>query len=221
MKKMKKKTGKTKAGTGRTPARGVAARSAKPLAKTLRTAKRARPGPRKKTAVPAMTQEAMMAAWQKAMSPGAGHARLEPMVGTWAARTTFTMGPDAPPQVSQAVSEHRWVLGGRYLEQSYRGASMGMLFEGLGYTGYDNIQGKYVGTWMDTFGTGFMNSVGVGKPSGTQIDFEAHSIEPSGKRIRFECRVLIQDRDHHSYEMWTRSPDGRRYRVMLGEYTRR
>ena len=176
--------------------------------------------PAKKAAPAAMDQEAMMAAWQKAMTPGAGHQRLEPMVGTWHARTTFTVSPEAPSEVSEATSENRWVLGGRQLEQRYQGIMMGMGFEGLGYTGYDNVQGKYVGTWMDTFSTGMMSSISVGKPTDTVIASEADSIEPSGKRVHFWCEVRIQDRDHHTFEMWTKAPNGRRFRTMLIEYSR-
>ena len=122
--------------------------------------------------------------------------------------------------MSDGVSEHRFVLGGRYLEQVYRGTSMGMPFEGIGYTGYDNAQRKYVGTWMDTFGTGLMNSVGVGRPKDDEIGFLSEVIDPTGKPVRFDCKIRIRDRDHHSFEMWTKAPSGRRYRAMLVEYTR-
>jgi hypothetical protein len=105
----------------------------------------------------------MMAAWEKVMHPSEGHRRLEPMVGTWKAKTTFTMTPGAPPSVEENTSEHRLVLGGRFLEQRYTGTAMGMPFEGIGYTGYDNVQKKYVGTWMDNFGTGVMQR-GIGRP---------------------------------------------------------
>src|SRR5262245_41373451 len=147
-----------------------------------RAARSSAPKRRKKPA--AMDEQAQMDAWQKTMMPGAHHARLEPMVGVFATRTTMTMGPGAPAMTSEGVSAHRLILGGRYLEQSYRGDAMGMPFEGRGYTAYDNARGKYVGTWMDTFGTGMMHSVGVGKPSDKRIDFEAESINPMGKRVK-------------------------------------
>ncbi len=162
----------------------------------------------------------MMAAWQKAMTPSDGHRRLEPMVGTFKAKTTLVMSPGAPPAVSDGTSVHRWALGGRYVEQRYTGTSMGMPFEGLGYTGYDNIQKKYVGTWMDSFGTGVMSSVSVGKPKPDAIDFEAESFCPTGEKMKFTAKLQIQDRNRHSYEMWTKAPNGRRYRMMIVEYTR-
>ena len=54
------------------------------------------------------------------------------------------MAPGAPPQEGHGTSKHRWALGGRYLEQVYRGKSMGMPMQGLGYTGYDNSAKQYV-----------------------------------------------------------------------------
>lgn len=166
-------------------------------------------------------EAAMMAAWQKSMTPSKGHARLEPTVGTFHAKVSFVMAPGQPPQLGDGTSVHRWVLGGRHVEQVYTGTSMGMPFEGIGYTGYDNVQGRYVGTWMDSFGTGVMNSVGVGKPTAKAMDFDAVAIDPTGKKMKFVCKVRIKDSNRHSFEMWTKGPGGKLFRTMLVEYTRK
>ena len=175
---------------------------------------------KRKKAAKAPNPEALMAAWQKVMTPADSHRRLEPLVGTFQARTTITMQLGADPHVSEGKSEHRWILGGRFVEQHYRSSMMGMPFEGVGFTGYDNAAKRYVGSWMDTAGTGIMNSCGTGKPSDKEIKTIADSYDPSGKRIWFDCKIRIQDRDHHSFEMWTKAPSGKRYRTMLVEYTR-
>jgi hypothetical protein len=167
-----------------------------------------------------MSEAEMMAQWQKAMTPSVGHARLMPMVGTWRATSTFTMAPGEPDQVYGGTSVHRMVLGGRYLEQVYKGMSMGMPFEGLGYTGFDNVQQRYVGTWMDTFSTGIMTFHGVGKPTDQRIDTVGEGIEPSGLKRVFESIVRIHNHGRHSYEMWTKGPNGKSYRMMLIEYER-
>jgi len=187
----------------------------KPKPKPKATAKAA---PSRKPA--AMSESDMMAQWQTAMTPSEGHARLMPMVGTWRTTTTFNMAPGAPDQVSSGKSVHRLVLGGRFLEQHYTGTSMGMPFEGVGYTGYDNVRKRYVGTWMDTFGTGLMNSLGTGRPTDQRIDMICEAIEPSGEKRLFDAIVRIRDHGHHSYEMWTNGPNGKSYRVMLVEYER-
>ncbi len=180
----------------------------------------AKPAAAKKTPAKAPSREEMMAQWQAAAAPSAGHARLMPMVGTWRAKTTFTMNPGDAPQTHDGSSVNRLVLGGRYLEQHYKGTSMGMPFEGIGYTGYDNVQKRYVGTWMDTFGTGLMTSAGVGTPTDQTIEFVCEAVEPSGQKKVFDATVRILDREHHTYEMWTKGPDGKKYRVMIIEYER-
>lgn len=218
-----KATAKRRAATAKREKRTAAARP-RASAKRARSGSRRSPGStaRKasKRAAPPMDPEAMMAAWQKAMTPAEGHRRLEPLVGSFAARTTMWMTPDAPPDVHEGTSEHRWALGGRYVEQIYNGIHMGMPFEGRGFTGYDNNQQKYVATWMDTYSTGMMNSLGSGKATDAEIPTDAEVVDPSGQRVRFQCLLRIQDHDHHSFEMWTKGPGGRRHRTMLVEYTR-
>lgn len=189
-----------------------------------RKAKKSSGASRKKSAKsrPALSPEAMMAACQKAATPGKGHRSLDALAGSWNARTTFWMAPNAPPATSDGVSEHRWVLGGRYLEQVYRGDAMGGPFEGIGYTGYDNGQQRFVGTWMDSMGTGIMTSLGAGRPTDSKIAFMSRYFDPSSrKEVLFETLIRIQNRDHHTFEMWTRAPNGKRFRTMLAEYTRR
>ena len=92
---------------------------AKKKATKSKTKSKAKPRPKKRAApkAKAMSQDQMMALWQKAATPAEGHRRLQAMEGSFRAKTTFTMSPGDPPQVSDAVSEHRFVLGGRYLEQ--------------------------------------------------------------------------------------------------------
>jgi hypothetical protein len=199
--------------------RNAAARRTNAAAKTTatRSANRAVP-----EAQAPCDDAAGMAAWQAAMTPGDGHRRLAPMVGTFVTKSRLWMSPDGPPSEGIGVSENRLVLGGRYLEQNYRATMMGMPFEGIGYTGYDNARKKYVGTWMDTAGTGIMNSVGIGKPSDRDIAFAATSFDPrSGAEIAFRCVVRVQDQDHHTFEMWARGPAGKERRTLFVEYARK
>ncbi len=191
----------------------------KPAAKAKPKAAKPKASPAPKRAAKPMTEEEMMAQWQAAMTPSDGHARLMPMVGTWHATTTFRMAPEAPETVSEGSSVHRLVLGGRFLEQLYKGTSMGMPFEGMGFTGFDNVRRKYIGVWMDTFGTGLMHSISTGTPNDQRIDFTCEAIEPSGDKRIFEAIVRISGHEKHSYEMWTNGDKGM-YRVMLIEYER-
>src|SRR6187549_847720 len=85
------------------------------------------------------------------------------------AKITTWMSPGAPPQESTGTSENKWVLGGRFVQQSHEGNFMGQPFSGVGYTGYDNFKKKYVGTWMDTMGTMIMVSQGSADATGKTL----------------------------------------------------
>ena len=175
--------------------------------------------PKKKAASKSNNMEQMMAQWQKAMTPAEGHKRLEPIVGSFKAKATFVMEPGGEAQKSDATSEHRWILDGRFVEQEYNGTTMGMPFQGRGYTGYDNVKKKYVGTWMDSFSTGVMNFTST-KISPKQITSVAESLDPSGKKMVFDTILSIKDKNRHTYEMWTKAKNGKKFRTMLIEYTR-
>ncbi len=111
---------------------------------------------------PAMSPEqaAMMAAWQKAMTPGPQHAMLAKMAGEFTLEVKSTMAPGAEPEVSSAHSSRRMILGGRYLEEKVNGSTMGQEFEGRALTGYDNTSGTWFSTWVDSMSTGIMTSTG-------------------------------------------------------------
>ena len=57
----------------------------------------------------------MMAAWQKAMTPGTPHEELAKWVGTWKMTTTIWNDPSAEPEVHEGVAERSMILGGRVL----------------------------------------------------------------------------------------------------------
>ena len=67
-----------------------------------------------------------------AAAPGEKHKLLKQMVGRWDIASKFWMAPDAPPMESKGSSSIKLVLGGRFVQQDYRGAFMGIKFQGLG-----------------------------------------------------------------------------------------
>lgn len=121
---------------------------------------------------PAMA--AMMEAMEASMTPGSEHGMLADSVGTWNLSMTFWMDPNAPPQTSTGTAERRMILGGRVLEERVTAETMGMAFEGIGYTGYDNVTGEWWSTWMDNMGTGLMMMKG-------SVDEETHTATWKGE----------------------------------------
>src|SRR5690606_41347735 len=89
--------------------------------------------------------EAMMAAWEAAATPGPQHAQLvEHFAGTWDTKMTVWMDPVTPPLDESGSTTSTAELGGRHVRMDYRGNFMGMPFEGVGSNGYDNVSGRYV-----------------------------------------------------------------------------
>lgn len=105
-------------------------------------------------------QQEMMEAWQRARTPGPQHEMMRRMTGDFDLTVTMYMEPGADPEVSKATATRRMILGGRYLEETVEGTAMGEPFEGRGLTGYNNVTGKWWGTWVDNMSTGLMTSEG-------------------------------------------------------------
>jgi hypothetical protein len=177
---------------------------------------------KKPAAKPPMDEKAMMEMWAKLGAPGEAHKALEPMVGTWDTKVTSWMQPGSPPMTSSGVSENRWTMGNRFIEQRFNGSFMDQPFEGLGYTGYDNIKKKYVGTWMDSMGTSIMYTTGTADPSGKSMTFTGTMEDPmTGKPMTVKNVLKVVDNDKHNFEMWGPGPNGKTYKMMEIEYTRK
>jgi hypothetical protein len=164
---------------------------------------------------------AMMEAMMKAGMPGPAHKMLDGMAGSWDTKVTSWMMPGSEPMVSNGTSENKWIMGGRYMEQRFKGDFMGMPFEGLGYTGYDNVKKQYFGTWVDNMSTGMMTSVGTGG-SGNTMTFKGTYADPmTGKDVTCEEKVTVIDNDHTVFEMWAPGPDGKMFKSMEITYSRK
>jgi hypothetical protein len=167
-------------------------------------------------------EKAMMEAMQKAATPGDAHKRLDAVVGTFDTQVRMWMDPSKPPEDSAGTTVNSWVLGNRWVEQKYEGTFMGEPFTGMGFTGYDNVQKKYVGVWMDSAGTGMMTSTGTADATGKVVTLKGTLWDPmTGKPMTVDEKMTIVDNDHHNFEMWGKGPDGKKIKMMEINYTRK
>jgi hypothetical protein len=166
--------------------------------------------------------QAEMEAMMKAATPGDAHKKLNGMAGTFTADVKMWMAPGAPPTAGSGVAENTWALDGRWLQQNFTGTFMGMPFTGVGYTGYDNIKKKYVGSWMDSMSTSMMISTGTANADGKSYTFTSTMDDPmTGKSTPVKETVTVVDDDHHTLEMWGAGPDGKMFKMMEIAYTRK
>ena len=167
-------------------------------------------------------EKAMMEAMAKAGSPGEAHKKLDPMVGTFETKAKMWMDPSKPAEETSGKTESKWVLGNRFVQETYEGTFMGQPFSGMGYWGYDNITKKYTGTWMDSMGTAMMNSTGKMDASGKVLTYTAMMNDPmTGKLCKITEKVTVTDNDHHMLEMWGPDPSGKNYKMMEITYVRK
>lgn len=173
-------------------------------------------------AAPDADQQAMMDAWRKAATPGPQHAQLaEHFVGSWDTKQTLWMDPSAPPTVETGKSVDTAVLGGRQVRTEFSGQLMGQPFNGIGFTGYDNVRGKYTGMWVDDMSTGLMTSTGDYDPDTRTYTFTSEMADPmnDGAATTVRETIRIIDADHHVMEMFE-THDGKDVRTMQIEYAR-
>jgi len=176
--------------------------------------------PAEKAAPAPMDEKAMMEMMQKLATPGEAHKKLDPLIGTWDSKVKMWMDPSKPPEESAGTSENAWVLGNRFVETKAQGTFMGQPFSGIGYTGYDNVTKKYIGTWMDTAGTSMM--VSKGTMAGKVMKATSTMPDPAtGKMATLTMKTTVNDNDHYTMEMWGPGPDGKSYKMMEIDYTRK
>lgn len=167
-------------------------------------------------------EKAMMEAWAKAATPGDAHKLLEPMIGTWDAKVSFWSPAGGDPMTSTGVAERKWIMGGRFVEETFTGSYMNNPFSGLGYVGYDNVKKQYWGTWIDNMGTGVMLSTGSTSDAGKTWAFDATYPDVlTGKDVMMKEKITCTDPDHQTFEMWAPGPDGKLFKNMEIVYTRK
>src|SRR5438067_2422678 len=67
---------------------------------------------------------------------GPEHKVLESLVGTWDAKVKLYLDPKKPME-SAGVMNRSMILGGNFLQESFKGEFIGKNFAGLGIIGFD------------------------------------------------------------------------------------
>lgn len=176
----------------------------------------------KQAPAPAMDaqQKAAMEAWQKAATPGANHQRLAEMAGTWEV-TVKSFEGGGEPQVSQGKALRKMILGGRFLQEEYKGSFMGQPFDGIGLTGYDNVLKQFSLLWIDSMGTGMATGKGQMDPAGKTLSSTVEFTDPvTGKVVSMRQAMHRLDPDTESFEMYGTGPDGKEAKMMEMIYKR-
>lgn len=164
-------------------------------------------------------EQEMMAAWTRALTPGEPHRELAAMAGSWTFEGTFWMAPGAPPMQSAGTAERTVLLGGRVLQETVRSTMFGQPFEGLGFTGYDNVTGAYWATWTDNMSTGVM--ISTGSCAEKRCAFTGSYNDPMTGKARSVRMTSRHEQDREVHEMFDTGPDGVEFKGMELVYSRK
>ncbi len=173
-----------------------------------------------------MSEEEMMQKWMAYGSPGEHHRKMAKAVGTWDVDGTGWEYPGASPQKSTMTAKVVPILDGRYFVEEVEGSfEMGeqeMPFAGRNLVGYDNLKGKYVFVWIDSWMTGFITGEGTESADGKTITYTSDDW-PNPMTGGFDEGKIVIERvnpDKHVSTFYKRGPDGEWFKNMKLVYTR-
>jgi hypothetical protein len=168
----------------------------------------------------AQSQEDMKA-FMNYMTPGPVQQMMAKSAGAWSAAVTMWMQPGAPPTTATMETNNEMILGGRYLQGMHKGTMMGMPFEGMGITGYDNAKKIFVSSWVDNMGTGIIYMEGTWDENTKSVTLTGKSTDPvTGKDIPTREVWKFIDDMHQQLEMYF-TQKGQEFKGMEIAYTKK
>ncbi len=148
-------------------------------------------------------QAEMMKAWHAASTPGGEHEKLKLLIGKWKVSTKSWESEGGKPEETTGTATFKAILGGRFVQQDFKGKMMGQPYEGTGIMGYNNVTQKFESTWYDSMSTASMHFEGTMDPS-TQVIAEKGEfvcpIKKTSQKMRSEFK--ISDKNNANFTLW-------------------
>jgi hypothetical protein len=172
----------------------------------------------------------MMAKMMELSKLNENHKLLATLDGTWNCDVKMWMDGDTSkkPDVSKSTAVRKSIMDGRYVIMDVTGKmempgpdgkKKEMTFKGHGTEGYDNVKKKFVGTWMDSMGTGIMMSEGDYDSSTKTFTYTGEFEMMPGMKQKIREVLKITDKDHMNFEYYE-DRGGKEMKTMEIAYTR-
>ncbi len=171
---------------------------------------------------PGWTKEDL-AAFIAAATPGKMHEHLKQDVGEWSGKSTMWPTPGADPVVTDATTKVTPLYDGRFFRAEIKGEMPGMgPYDGLMISGYDNVAGKFVSTWIDNFSTTIAQGEGELSKDGKTLTWTYTCSCPLQKKpITMRQVETITGPGKKTLEMFGPEPkSGKEYQMMRIELTK-
>jgi hypothetical protein len=183
------------------------------------------------TAQAAPDMQQMMQQMMELAKLNENHKMLASTAGTWSFVVKSWMDGDTSkkPEESKGTAVRKSMMDGRYMAMDVTGnmempgadgKKKSMTFRGHGMEAYDNVKKKFVGTWMDSMGTGIMMTEGDYDPSTKAITSTGEFEMMPGMKQKIREVVTFVDKDHMKFE-WFEDRSGKEMKTMEINYTRK
>lgn len=167
--------------------------------------------------------EQMMESCMKAATPGEMHQWLAKSAGTWDGEVSMWMMPGMPESKSTCTTVMTPMMDGRFIKIETAGMMEGMgEFKGFGVYGFDNVSKSFQSVWVDNMGTGMMTGKGELSADKKVLSFNNTFNCPmtGGPKSMREVQTFI-DENHSKLEMFGPDMEGKEYKIMEINYTRK
>ena len=162
-----------------------------------------------------------MKKWMDYMTPGTEQQKLAKLNGNWVYTSKMWMDPAGEPTLTNGTATCEMLLDGRYSQMKVSGNIMGMPFNGISLTAFDNGKKIWLTTWIDNMGTGIMYGEGKWDEGSKTIIFTGKMYDPmAGKDIDYKETMKFIDDNTMGMDMFT-VVDGKDIKNMEITYTRK
>lgn len=160
---------------------------------------------------------AVMQALTEAGTPGEHHEHLDTLEGDWQGVFRFRMEPGSPMMESKGTVHREWILDGRFMKETVNATTEYGPFQGIGYVGYDNVEGQYEMVWMDSMGTGIYYETANYDPSTKILHTRgAHPDPVTGRTIHGYGTFDMSSPNRHVMTGYQYGPDGKAFKAFEG-----
>lgn len=164
--------------------------------------------------------------WEAMSRLAPEHDLLKPFMGTFKATVKMFMGP-GEPMVATGTMVNQPELDGRFLRHHYTGDPMpapdgsSFAFHGRGYWGYNTVDKRFEGLWIDNACTFMLVDQGQTPDNGTTFHMEGRMTNPSsGKPMTRRSVITLVDENTHVMEMFHHPEGGDEHKSMEIRYER-
>jgi Protein of unknown function (DUF1579) len=167
------------------------------------------------------TPAAVLKLLADAGKPGPEHQKLQPLVGDWSFTMKMWTDPSQSPAELKGTVERKWIMDGRFVQETVKGECNGKSFEGLGLIGYHSGEKKF----STVRACGLCGTISHGfssfDSSGAKLVSATEECCPvSGQKIKGRDEVTIESNDRIVTNIF-KTLDGKEVKVMEIVYTRK